>query len=53
MTPLHEQAACVVVLVVCSVAAAYLGGAPRALKAITWACALISLAMLGLCLGAP
>ena len=52
MTDLEQRAACVAALVACSVAAAYLGGAPKALKAITWACALISLAMLGLALGA-
>jgi hypothetical protein len=52
VNPLHQQAACVAALVACSVAAAYLGGAPRPLKALTWACALVSCATLALALGA-
>lgn len=42
MTDIEHRAACVAALVACSVAAAYLGGA---LKAITWACAIVSMAM--------
>ena len=52
MTTVQEQSLCVVVLVLCSLALAYIGGAPRALKRLVWASAAVSLTMLVLCLTA-
>lgn len=50
MNALHERAACTLALSACSVALAYLSGAPKALKRLVWACAVITCATLLLCL---
>lgn len=50
MSPLQERAACTLALSACSVALAYLSGAPRALKRLVWLCAAITCATLLLCL---
>ncbi len=52
MSPLHQQVACVVALIGCALALAYLGRAPRVVKGLTWACAGIAALMLGLVLTA-
>src|SRR6187551_1787178 len=47
---MQERAACTLALSACSVALAYLSGAPKVLKRLVWACALITCATLLLCL---
>jgi hypothetical protein len=52
VTALQRQAVDILAIVVCSVLLAHLGGAPRPVRVLTWACGAVALGAVALCLGA-